>query len=600
MNYEDSFEKNKAVQEITERMREILGTSEIFSSIQIVSKTGMQIGVPNIKKELNYDFVTKQNYYNEVVALGGRGFWSQPYLEQSRDGEGEVPVISNIRVLKDMSLNEEIGVLMFNIRISNLQKSIMNDVGEELNSDSGYTFIVDDKGYIIVHPKDELIGMNIKDMGDLSTIMAEQANHFTYVEKDNSTEWFTVFTTSEVNGWKYVSTIPASELTSGAGQIKKAIILVSIICLFITIVITTVLSLRIANPLKRMIVEMDKVKKGNLRVHVLSKTKDEMGVLAANFNTMIQNVRDVVTGVKQNIADTSETAYSVSETGVHLFDTVNNVTLAVKEIAAGAHEQAVQATETVGIVNHFGDKIDTVIEYSNDVKLASQDANGEVDRGMKTVSELKKKSEDSMSTVHQVTEVVKTLAHSTQEIEGILKSITAIAEQTNLLSLNASIEAARAGQSGRGFAVVATEIKKLAEQSKKSANEINQIIRNINNEADHSVRMTDVIQGTLLQQMDKVEDTLKAFSRISLSIKTVDEKIIELNTSMDDIKQSKIEMINLIDATASISEEIAATTEQVSSLSENQAVEAKQLNEKAEALKNASDKLEKLINIFEL
>lgn len=598
--FEDGFEKSQAIQQISERLRDVLGTNDIFSSIQIVSKTGMQIGMPNIKEELNYDFIAKQDYYSEVVSLGGRGFWTQPFLDSVRRDGAKTLFISNIRVLKNMGRNEEIGVLLFNIPIKNLQQAIMND-SEENNEDvlRGYTYIVDNEGFIIVHPKDELIGRSINDQGGLAPIMEQTQHHFTYLDEEK-VEWFAVFNTSEVNGWKYVSVIPSSELTAGADQIKRAITMVSVLCLFITIILTMVLSLWITNPLKYMIVEMDKVKKGNLKVQVICKTKDEIGALATNFNLMIQNVKDVVTGVKQTIQDTGETANAVNESGVNLLDTANNVSLAVKEIASGALEQAEQATDIVTIVNRFGVKIDAIIEYLTEIQNASQNANGEADKGKNTISELKKKSEDSMCTVQEVTEVVKTLAHSTKKIEVILKSITGIAEQTNLLALNAAIEAARAGEAGKGFSVVASEIRRLAEQSKKSADEISFIIRNITNEADQSLVMTDVIIDTLQQQMNKVEDTLEAFYSISLSIKTVDEKIIDLNTSMDATKQSKIEMISLIDATASISEEIAATTEQVSSVSENQAEEARQLNEKAEALKNISSKLDKLINIFEI
>ena len=600
MTFEDSFQRNQAIQEITDRMREIQGTSELFTSIQVVSKTGIQIGVPTIKDGMNYNFITRQDYYDQVVSLGGRGFWTQPYLEQARLSDPKISVISNIRVLKDMRMNEEIGFLLFNVRIKSLQQAIRNDLGENTNTQFGYTYIVDDKGYIIVHPEEELIGANINDMESLRIIMEQKEHQFTYLDKDNATEWFAVFTTSEVNGWKYISVIPESELTMGADQIKKAIIRVSIICLGITIILTMILSFWIAGPLKHMIVEMDKVKRGNLKVQVISKTKDEIGAVATSFNVMIQNVRDVVTGVKQTIGDTSEIAYAMSKAGARLCSTVDNVSVAVRQIAEGAHQQAEQASETVNIVNRFGNKIDAVIEYSNDVHSASQDANGEADKGMKTVLALKTKSEESMSTVHEVTKVVQTLAHSTKKIESILKSITAIADQTNLLALNAAIEAARAGQAGHGFAVVATEIRKLAEQSKKSADEISVIIKNITNEADQSVVMTHVIGGILQQQMNKVNDTLDAFYSISLSIKTVDQKIMDLNTSMDVIKQSKVEMIGLIDATASISEEIAATTQEVSSVSIDQAEEARQLNEQAEVLKNTSDKLERLIDVFEV
>lgn len=596
---DDTLERSQAIQEISKRLREILGTSDIFNSIHVVSKTGMQIGVPTIKKELDYKYIQAQSYYEEVVELGGRSYWTQPYLYQSTTSDTEKLIISNIRVLKDMIMNEEVGVLLFNIPVYNLQRAIMNDTQNQ-DTSLGYTYIVDDEGYILVHPKDEFIGKNVNELGDISAIMKESENQFTYIDQNDLKEWFAVFATSDINGWKYVSVIPAKELTSGASQIKSAIILVSILCLGLTLFLTMILSFWITNPLKHMILEMEKVKKGNLKVQVNCKTKDEIGALANSFNIMIQNVKDVVTGVKRSIDDTSITAYAVNESGARLLETSDNVSIAIREITQGALEQAEQATEIVTIVNNFGNKIDAVTEYINDVRTATIEANGVVDSGMRMVSSLKVKSEESMKTVHEVTEVVQILAHSTKKIEGILDSITEIAEQTNLLSLNASIEAARAGQAGRGFAVVASEIGKIAKQSKKSVEEINVIIKHISKQSDQSLLMTDVIIEALQQQMCKVEDTFEAFNSISNSIRTVDLKVIDLNSSMDATKQSKREMINLIDASASISEEIAATTEQVSSVSENQAEEARHLNEKAEALKHTSYQLEKLINVFEL
>lgn len=264
MEYDDSFERSQAIQQITDRIRDVLGSSEIISSIQIVSKTGMNIGLPNIKANMNYDFIVKQNYYDEIVSLEGRGFWTKPYLDNVRRDDLETFFVSNIRVLKEMSINEEIGVLIFNISIEDLQQIITNNEKDDNDLLNGYNYIVDDEGYIIVHPIESFIGKNVNNMGDLKKIMKQDEDYFTYLDK-NKKEWFTVFTISKVNNWKYVSEIPASELTAGADQIKQAIIIISIICLLITIILTMTLSSKITKPLKHMILEMDKVKRDNMK-----------------------------------------------------------------------------------------------------------------------------------------------------------------------------------------------------------------------------------------------------------------------------------------------------------------------------------------------
>ena len=182
----------------------------------------------------------------------------------------------------------------------------------------------------------------------------------------------------------------------------------------------------------------------------------------------------------------------------------------------------------------------------------------------------------------------------------ISDAITEITEQTNLLSLNASIEAARAGDAGKGFAVVASEIGKLAEQSKKSTEQITVLIEEIQEKADIVVQAMNGTKEINQEQNQAVTKTEKIFNDISASITDLTGKVIEVKSSVDEMQVQKQIFVTQIESTSAISEETAASTEEVTASAERVTETMSRFSQNTEDLKQLAEKLKKEIDKFKM
>jgi methyl-accepting chemotaxis protein len=183
------------------------------------------------------------------------------------------------------------------------------------------------------------------------------------------------------------------------------------------------------------------------------------------------------------------------------------------------------------------------------------------------------------------------MAENTKTIDTISEKISQITEQTNLLSLNASIESARAGEAGKGFAVVAEEIRKLAEQSKVSTEEIKEIIVNIRNKSDKATGAIIAAENIAKEQELAVSKTLEIFNEIIESIGVMSAKVNEVKASVIDINRSKQSVIVEIENISSISQETAAASEEVSASTEEIDAAMVRFTKHAEELQSLSEML---------
>ena len=402
------------------------------------------------------------------------------------------------------------------------------------------------------------------------------------------------------NGWYIVSAIPYSYLNSTANSLRNSLIIFGLICLLLSILISFIMANSISSPLKKLINYMKKAKEGDLTIIVKDNGKDELSEVSSNFNDMLININSLVSKVKDSsheILDFSEKIATLASSSKQMSE---HVSITVKQIADGAHEQANDINDSVGNMNKLSEEINSVGEDMNNVATAVNNAKALNYNASQAVEKLNEKSNQTNIASDKIAQNVNALNDSMKEIQKIVKVIVGISEQTNLLALNAAIEAARAGEAGKGFAVVSAEVKKLAEHTKEASASISSILSSIQKRTEITVSEANNASSIVDEQLKTVEDAEYTFKSIFELMDKIVSSMGKMDTSVSKIMRSKEMVLNAMTNVSAVSEESAATSQEIFENTAKQMVSSNDLAQYAGTLQSMSDGLNKAITKFKI
>ena len=335
----------------------------------------------------------------------------------------------------------------------------------------------------------------------------------------------------------------------------------------VAIVIGMFVITRIAKHLDGAVDYLGTLSKGALNLTVkkdLVVRKDEVGDIARAIQRLVESMRDIIT----NITTSSQALQGFSEEFSASFDriaeSINNVNIAVDEIANGSSSQAAETMSASQKVTQMGTALDETTANVETLGSSSVKMREYNKTAAKNLDELSAISETTKSSVLLVQNQTNQTNDSAQEIREATELITDIANQTNLLSLNASIEAARAGENGRGFAVVADEIRNLSEQSRESAERIVEIVNTLIANSNTSVTTMNEVAENIRTQNNKIEETGEMFRSLNEEIAEVTEATEKIRKQTEALDVQKKEVLDIVDGLAAIAEQNAAGTEETS------------------------------------
>ncbi|MCX7920434.1 MAG: methyl-accepting chemotaxis protein [Clostridia bacterium] len=321
---------------------------------------------------------------------------------------------------------------------------------------------------------------------------------------------------------------------------------------------------------KRFSDEMDVIKSGDFSKLIESKNYDVLGGVAPTINAVLSDIRSLIDSFFTLSLSIIQSSRKVSATAENASKSIEEISKTVDEIAKGASSQAEEAQMGVQMVEKLSEQINFVYESYNRITEETTKISGLNTIGVESVSVLREKSKENYDMSEKIFSVVEKLTNTTKDIGLFVESIETIAEQTNLLALNAAIEAARAGEAGKGFAVVADEVRKLADQSRQSTEEINNLMQSIQEESQLAIKSMEVMKKVSQDQNIAVNKTDSAFNDIANAINSIIQKINQVNESVSKMQEDKNEVITAIENISSVSEETAASSEEVAATTEHQ------------------------------
>jgi len=345
---------------------------------------------------------------------------------------------------------------------------------------------------------------------------------------------------------------------------------ISLAVILIIFIVISIISKSISRNIEKIIKVMKEVEQGNLSKTVEVTCKNEIGVLSEQLNTMIHSLVKLTSESNNTSKELFSSSEELLDISSKYYEIIGSTSSAITNIAQGAVDQADQINNGAIKVRELSESIESVFNSSNLLSEEITATENYEKSSNSIISDLLNKTERSSVASGNIYKAIIESSKGIEKINLVTKVISDISTQTNLLSLNAAIEAARAGDAGKGFAVVADEIRKLAEQSSKSVNEINSIVADILKKSEHTVEIVKDIENITKSQSKSVILTEEIFNKISDAIVKTKLQINELFELCKIMDSKKDEINSMIEDLSAISEETAATSQEVASDTETQ------------------------------
>lgn len=379
--------------------------------------------------------------------------------------------------------------------------------------------------------------------------------------------------------------------------IMFGLILVSIIvCVFIGLFITRM----IVGPVRELQSLMRKAEKGDFTINGKYRSKDEMGILIESFNKMIH-------GLKGMIRTVNETSILIAASSAQLTANAQQSRNANERISSTIQEMAIGADSQVQSINHSSQVIEEMLVNAEQMASNAQTVSTTALTASKTslngnqVIEQAVQQIDSINhTVSGLSQAIQGLGERSREIGEISDLITGIAEQTNLLSLNAAIEAARAGQHGRGFAIVADEVRKLAEQSASLAKKISQLISFIQEDTTQTMQSMETATQEVKEGIQVIHNAGVSFHQIYVAVDRASEEIEEVAATIKQLSQGTEQVASAVQTVLEVAEQTASAAQNISAATEEQMVSNDDIAVSACSLATTAEQLKNLIERFKI
>lgn len=469
--------------------------------------------------------------------------------------------------------------------------------------DSAYMYVVQKDGTMLYHPTKEKVGQPVENAvikGVVKQLQDGKKPGTTVVEYDfNGTTKYSAYTILN-NENILVLTADESEALAGITTVTGVAVGIIAIVVLIAIIISFIMGRRLMRPLVKVSTIIEDVANGNIEADfsVVKESNDEIGLIIEKMKELTQSLGSIVGKIRNSSDTMSSNSYELNDTSSQTLAANNEISKAVEDVAEGSTGMAASISKInenlLEMSNETKDINASVDEIKNQT-VAVQDSSKIMNDKIKSMQDSSHKMDEGISAISKRIETVNT---TVDKVSNIVSVIEEISSETNLLSLNASIEAARAGDAGKGFAVVAQEIRVLSDNTNTELENIKQIISSLVEECRYCVQASGTIVEDNAKQKEEIKAVLDEFGSLDEQIQKTAEKadeIEELVTAMielnDDITKSSNSLTDVSAANAAATEEMNANIEELNAMMHG-------VSEMAEHMNNESDGLKEALSFF--
>ena len=465
--------------------------------------------------------------------------------------------------------------------------------------DSAYMYVVQNDGTMLYHPTKEKVGQPVENAvikGVVQQLQDGKKPGTTVVEYDfNGTTKYSAYTILN-NENILVLTADESEALAGITTVTGVAVGIIAIVVLIAIIISFIMGRRLMRPLVKVSTIIEDVANGNIEADfsVVKESNDEIGLIIEKMKDLTQSLGSIVGKIRNSSDTMSSNSYELNDTSSQTLAANNEISKAVEDVAEGSTGMAASISKInenlLEMSNETKDINASVDEIKNQT-VAVQDSSKIMNDKIKSMQDSSHKMDEGISAISKRIETVNT---TVDKVSNIVSVIEEISSETNLLSLNASIEAARAGDAGKGFAVVAQEIRVLSDNTNTELENIKQIISSLVEECRYCVQASGTIVEDNAKQKEEIKAVLDEFGSLDEQIQKTAEKadeIEELVTAMielnDDITKSSNSLTDVSAANAAATEEMNANIEELNAMMHGVSEMAGHMNDESDGLKEA-------------
>ncbi|MHB8129998.1 MAG: methyl-accepting chemotaxis protein [Mobilitalea sp.] len=363
-------------------------------------------------------------------------------------------------------------------------------------------------------------------------------------EKYKGKDYLFLYTKIGGTGNTLCALVPKDTILKQADKIKGlTMIFVTLACIF-AIVIGTIIAGRIGSEISKLTKSIAIAAKGDLTTKFETNRKDEFLILSNSLMDMVGGMRNLIEEVSTFGQKVTDSAVDLSHTSTDILESTKDISLAIDEIEKGVVLQANDTEQCLNQMSDLSNKINQVYDNTYEIEQIAKSTKTIVGDGLVTVDELSSKSRATTDITNEVINEIEELEIQTRSIENFIGVINEISSQTNLLSLNASIEAARAGDAGRGFAVVAEEIRKLADQSVRASSQITSVVSEIQKKTKGTVTSAKKAENIVKSQMETLAKTIANFENINQHVENLVNNLNNIAEGVKGIESAKDETLD--------------------------------------------------------